>query len=238
MTVNSVEYDTSVQALLANQTTTASEASEADEDPMGREAFLTMLVAQLENQDPLNPADGTDFTAQLAQFSSLEQMFNMNDSLKAILEGMNAGSSDNLIDYIGKQVTCASDALRVSDGTASGGYFSITDSADVTICIYDESGQEIRRIYAGKLEAGSYDINWDGTDYAGIPVDDGTYSYEVVAGSDSGGYVPVYTTMTGIVNGVSYDSDTPYLLVEDRKIDPQTVTDVRAVAADSDVNES
>jgi len=50
------------------------------EDPLGRDAFLKMLLAQMEHQDPLNPMDGTDFSAQLAQFSSLEQLFQMNDS--------------------------------------------------------------------------------------------------------------------------------------------------------------
>ena len=51
------------------------------EDALGRDAFLTMLVAQLQNQDPLNPMDGTDFSAQLAQFSQLEQLINLNDSM-------------------------------------------------------------------------------------------------------------------------------------------------------------
>ena len=54
------------------------------QDPLGRDAFLTMLVAQLQNQDPLNPMEGSDFSAQLAQFSSLEQLFKVNDNLENI----------------------------------------------------------------------------------------------------------------------------------------------------------
>jgi len=54
------------------------------EDALGRDTFLTMLVAQLQNQDPLNPMDGTDFSAQLAQFSQLEQLINLNESMETV----------------------------------------------------------------------------------------------------------------------------------------------------------
>jgi len=68
------------------------------EKELGRDQFLTLLVAQLKNQDPLNPMESADFTAQLAQFSSLEQLFGMNESLDAIQEAVAAQESGDVLD--------------------------------------------------------------------------------------------------------------------------------------------
>ena len=73
------------------------------EDPLGRDVFLKMLVAQMENQDPLNPMEGTDFSAQLAQFSSLEQLFNVNDTLEDLAASMKSTGQENVLDYIGNR---------------------------------------------------------------------------------------------------------------------------------------
>ena len=71
---------------------------------LGREQFLTLLIAQLRNQDPLNPLESADFTAQLAQFSSLEQLFGMNETLTGIQDTLGAQETSNVLDYIGKSV--------------------------------------------------------------------------------------------------------------------------------------
>ena len=73
-------------------------------DELGRDQFLTLLVAQLQHQDPLNPLDGTDFTAQLAQFSSLEQLFAVNENLTGIQEAFSLQGNGDLLDFIGKTV--------------------------------------------------------------------------------------------------------------------------------------
>jgi flagellar basal-body rod modification protein FlgD len=89
------------------------DAGAAKTDSLGKEAFLTMMVAQLKNQDPLNPLEGTDFTAQLAQFSSLEQQITMNTNLSSILESLNSSAAnDNLFDYM--EIGRASCRERVS----------------------------------------------------------------------------------------------------------------------------
>jgi len=119
------------------------------EDETGMNQFLTMLVAQLKNQDPLNPMDGTDFTAQLAQFSSLEQQFNMNDNLAEIQAALSAQEKGNVIDYIGKTVRTKDNTFVAKDGHADSGIYTLADRADVTVHIYDTQGLEVRKIDRG-----------------------------------------------------------------------------------------
>ncbi len=199
---------------------------EEKKDPLGREAFLTMLVAQLRHQDPLNPMEGTDFTAQLAQFSTLEQQFTTNDSLEAILNALNAKNDENLIDFIGKNVQGEANTLIMKNGNVSGGSYTVEDDAEVMIAVYNSEGFEIRSIFEGQKGQGTYQVNWDGKDNSGREVLDGTYTYEVVAVNELGGLVSSSTAIEGLVNGVIAKDGRQYLEVDDRLLDPNTVTRV------------
>jgi flagellar basal-body rod modification protein FlgD len=198
-----------------------------DEDPLGRDAFLKMLVAQMEHQDPLNPMEGTDFSAQLAQFSSLEQLFSVNDTLEDLAASMGSKGQENILDYIGKEITSEDNNLNLKDGKISNGLFTLTEPSEAMITIYDAFGQEITTLFPGQLEAGTHQVDWDGRDRTGVSVSDGTYKFQVTAVTESGAHVPVKTEATGIVSGVTYDSGYPYLVVDDRWVDPATVTKIR-----------
>lgn len=232
MTTIDSTYSSSVNSLLTGH----SEQAEEKKDPLGRDAFLTMLVAQLQHQDPLNPMEGTDFTAQLAQFSTLEQQFNTNDNLEAILQALDAKTEDNLIEYIGKEVVGTADTMSVIDGDSSGGQYTLEKAAEVTISIYNSDGREVRTIYGGQKSAGTHEIQWDGEDNSGEPVDDGNYFYEVFALDVNGGFVSAKTAVDGQVTGVTYQNGVPYLQVGDRLLDPATVTEVRMPQETEDVN--
>lgn len=197
-----------------------------DEDPLGRDAFLKMLVAQMEHQDPLNPMEGNDFSAQLAQFSSLEQLFNLNDTLEGLAASMESKGQENVFDYIGKQITSEDNSLKLKDGQVSNGLFTLTEPSEVMISIYDDFEQEITTLFPGQLDAGTHQVDWNGHDRTGVSVSDGTYKFQVTAVTESGAYLPVKTEATGIVAGVTYDSGYPYLVVDDRWVDPATVVKV------------
>jgi flagellar basal-body rod modification protein FlgD len=225
MSVNAVSSNySSLESFFENQNQTQKEVQE--EDPLGRDAFLTMLVAQLQHQDPLNPMEGTDFTAQLAQFSSLEQMFETNDILESIHGSLDTGTEDSCLDYIGKQVMSEDDTLTLKDGISPEGSFTIEQPAEVMVFIYDSSGCEIKRLYAGQCEAGVHGIVWDGSDNEGYTVPDGTYHFEISAIDHLGRDVEAKTSVTGKVDGVTYQEGTPYLMIEDRLIDPLSVVKV------------
>lgn len=199
---------------------------EEEKDPLGRDAFLTMLVAQLQHQDPLNPMDGTAFTAQLAQFSSLEAQFNTNETLEAIQEAINSGSASDHTDYIGKEIVGSVESIEVSGGVPFGGYFTLENQAEVMIAIYDQNGQEVRSIYPGQTSAGTHAVEWDGKDSSGKMVLDGTYTYDVFAKDDSGRYSKVQTTVSGIVGGIVYNNGVGYLQVGGALIHPDNVLQV------------
>jgi flagellar basal-body rod modification protein FlgD len=196
------------------------------EDKTGMHQFLTMLVAQLKNQDPLNPLDGTDFTAQLAQFSSLEQQFNMNANLESIQAALSAQEQGNAIDYIGKTIKTSENTITVNAGQADSGVYTLADRAEVTIHIYDDQGFEVRKIYKDWLDAGEYDLDWDGRDDNGDLVADGTYSFEIEAKDSQGLYVNHNAYATGEVTGVTYESGIPYLMIGDRLVSLSHIVEV------------
>ena len=200
-------------------------------DKLGRDQFLTLLVAQLQHQDPLNPLDGTDFSAQLAQFSSLEQLFGVNETLADIQASLSARESGNALDYIGKTAKAISDTIFVNDGKIESGSYSLKDRADVTISIYDEQGLEVRRLYPGRQDAGEHDLAWDGKDNAGEVVEDGTYAFAVEATDEQGSIVPHDAYVAGEVTGVTYQSGIAYLMIGDKLVSPSNIIEVQKTAA-------
>ena len=209
-------------------TTTGSAESKGE---LGMTQFLTMLVAQLKNQDPLNPMSGTDFTAQLAQFSSLEQQFATNKNLVSIQEALSAQGKDGIIDYIGKTVKVNDDMIVAKDGQVDSGIYTLEDRAEATIYIYDDEGLEVRRIYNGWQDAGEYDLGWDGRDNGGNTVADGTYSFEVQARDAQGLFVSYNGYVTGEVTGVTYNKGIPYLMVGGWVVAPSSVVEVTKTEA-------
>lgn len=197
----------------------------AKQDALGTDAFLTMLVAQLQNQDPLNPMDGTDFSAQLAQFSQLEQLMNLNDSMDSLAKSFATDPEKELVSYIGKQVTGKIESMEVKEGQVTGGFFSLSETSDVMVTITDVSGKTVRNFSQGTKGAGAHLISWDGTDANGDTVLDGTYKYTVLA-NNGNGYQELPTTVTGKVDGIAYSNEKPYLVVQGILVDPNALTSV------------
>lgn len=201
--------------------------TKAKDDVLGKDAFLTMMVAQLKNQDPLSPMEGSDFTAQLAQFSGLEQQITTNTNLDSILKALETSTDEsNLFDYIGKNITSDGNPVNVQDGEIiSGGSFTLDDAATIDVVVYNSEGNPVRVLSSGSepISAGSYNIEWDGRDENGFKVLDGEYKYEVVAKTSAGEYASVNTTSSGLVSGITSVGGRPYLVVGDRNVDPASV---------------
>ena len=196
------------------------------EKELGRDAFLRLLVAQLQHQDPLNPMESSEFTAQLAQFSSLEQLFSINDNLEAIKETKNEEVPENLLDYIGKEVKSDQNSIAVYNGKGSGVSYSLTEPGDVIISIFNSQGSEVRTIYQRDQESGEHDFYFDGENNNGDPVPDGEYSFTVQAVDNAGSPIAVNSGLSGLVTAVTYQGNIPYLVVGDQLISPQYITEV------------
>ncbi|MBF0257562.1 MAG: flagellar hook capping protein [Desulfamplus sp.] len=205
---------------------------EKSDDYLGREAFLKMLVAQLQNQDPLNPMEGSDFSAQLAQFSSLEQLIGLNKSMQSMADAFASSSETDASAYIGKEVTGNVNFVEVTSGAPSGGYYKLSNPSEVMVSISNAQGHVVRTLYPGQKTAGEYRLEWDGKDNSGNIVEDGSYTYQVLANSGSG-YAALPTTITGKVDGITYQNGKAYLDIDGVLLSPDAITKVSNVKADA-----
>jgi len=175
-----------------------------------KDAFLKLLVAQLRHQDPLSPMEGTEFVAQLAQFSVVEQAVQQAKQLDIISLQLTGIASNEAVGLIGKQVTMRGDTISFDGESTTGFSVNLDDPAtEVTVTIRDEYGNAVRTMEMGAQDAGPMSVNWDGTDDNGDLVGAGSYTVEVSARGESGDPVNVSQDVTGVVVGVSFEKGYP-----------------------------
>lgn len=220
---------TSVSNVYSQAGTTTS----STETVMGKDDFLNLLVAQLRNQDPLNPSDSTEFTAQLAQFSSLEQLQNINDTLAGFEVYQSTLNNIQSSNFIGKTVTASGDTLSVTNGAADPISVELDKNCQtVYIQISDAHGEYVTDIEAGSLDAGMHSIAWDGTDQYGATVGDGSYAFSVMAVDADGNSVSTTSYISGKVTGVDYQSGETMLLIGDQEVSIASLIRVQDVSSD------
>ena len=203
----------------------ASTPTTQDNSVMGKEDFLTLLVAQLQHQDPLNPSESTEFTAQLAQFSSLEQLQNIDGTLNGFEVYQSTLNNIQSSGFIGKTVTAAGSMFGVNDANPDPIRFDLENDADsVYIQIYDNYGSFVADVQAGARQAGEQQVAWDGRNSNGEAVADGTYNFTVMAMNTDGAVVSSTSYTTGIVTGVDYKTGGTNLFINDREVPISSVT--------------
>ena len=212
-----------------NSTGLSEQVATKKNDTLGQDEFLLLLVTQLQHQDPLDPMDSTEFTAQLAQFSSLEQMTAMNKTLTSIRETQNGLSYMQATSYIGKNVTALGNMIALSNGDGADIKFNMESSASqVVVSIYDEYGDLVNKIEKGTTDKGAVSVYWDGLKSDGSPAPEGFYGYSVLAVDQNGKPVAVETTVTVQITGVDLRVTTPYLISGDRAVPLDSVLEVHA----------
>ncbi len=185
---------------------------------LGKEEFLKLLITQLKNQDPLDPLKDKDFIAQLAQFSSLEQLQNMNDGLKSQMssELLMAQSISNAMvtTLIGKEVTIATDQIELKeDGDVSFGYIADGAAKSAVVTIYDSNGSVVYTKDLGAISAGEGSFTWDGRGQSGRRLAPGAYRVEVQLADEDGPGATLQTFIRGPVTAVKYANGTASLEV-------------------------
>ena len=196
--------------------TTEETSSTSEAISLGKDDFLKLLLAELQNQDPLNPADNTEFVAQLAQFSSLEQLTTMNSNLaqnleynQSIAESINNSVTVNLI---GKGVTAESNEFKMDGSNSVQLTFELDrDITTGTVTIYDRDDLPVQVLSLDSSSMGLNAITWDGYTTLGVLARSGTYTYEVTAYDSVGSEVDVTEVTAGIVEGVTYRDGETYL---------------------------
>ncbi len=194
---------------------------------LGKQAFLNLLVAQLKYQDPLNPMENTEFVAQLAQFSSLEQLWNVNSNLESNALLTQSMSNAMMPTLLGKEVTGLSDSLNLdASADASFGY-RIKEDAKVSFAVYSMDGQLIKTMDLGQVTAGEHWVRWDGTNLSGLRMAAGRYLFEVTAKDSDGQTMSAQKMIRGTVTGVRFEEGAPIILIGEVEISPEDVMQVR-----------
>lgn len=196
-----------------------------------KDDFLKLLVTQLQNQDPLNPASNQEFASQLAEFSSLEQLTQMNESLESNLDSdlLLAQSLNNstATGFIGHEVHATGNSVEMAKGEgAMLRFFQASTSQQTTIDIYNEQDSLVNTLDLGDISSGSSIIEWDGTDFDGNELSSGTYYFDVTATAADGNDIDVTTFMIGQVTGVRYMDNQAYLLVGEQEVPLANVIEI------------
>ncbi len=180
---------------------------------LGKEDFMNLLLKQLSHQDPLNPMDSREFTVQLTQFSSLEELNNINDTLGDVLAFQHSMQNAAVTNLIGRHVKINGSNVYL-DGQADIGYQLSRDASSVKILIHDSTGRIIRTENLGPRKAGDGSFLWDGRDDLGNRMSAGNYTFEVEALDGSGNPIEVETRSSGSVTGIVFRDGVTYLVLD------------------------
>ncbi|MEE9332049.1 MAG: flagellar hook assembly protein FlgD [Methylophilaceae bacterium] len=186
--------------LLASVNGTKNDAKNSIETTQDR--FMTLLVTQMKNQDPLNPLDNAQVTSQLAQLSTVTGIDKMNNTLETFMANMQSSQSLQMSNLIGHDVLVEGNEISF-DGT--GGYFGVelpANTDDLTITINDAAGNQIRQLTFGNQTEGILPLSWDGFGDDGTQVGAGDYTFTVSANTSGEPAIATALSLTQI-NSIS-----------------------------------
>ncbi len=195
-----------------------------------KDIFLKLLVAQMENQDPLKPQDATQMSSQLAQFNMVEQQTESNKLLQQLVAaggGNSAAPVTSGADYLGRNVTVDQNQLYYNGSNQA---FSATLSEPATsalVYIFNSNGDPVKSIPMSNLSAGANQIVWDGTTDSGAPAPQDYYTVEISALNINGGTVPATVQRSGVVDAVRFTPNGTELMVGGVAASPNEITEIR-----------
>lgn len=187
----------SAQADQANKTPTGSSA-------LGKDAFLKLLVTQMNHQDPTNPQDNSQMVAQLAQFSSLESMQNLNDTVNSIAGAFQSSQALQASSLVGRSVIVNSGSTRVDTTKGLTGSVAVTAPTSATsVKVFDSDANLVATIDLGPQKVGNASFTWDGMNTDGTVAPAGTYSFKADATTVDGQAGTFATFLPATVNSVT-----------------------------------
>lgn len=203
---------------VAGTTGTSSKPQTKAKDSIGQNEFLTLLVTQLKNQDPLDPSNPEDFAVNLAQFTQVEQLTQIN---KKIGGSQGAGDISTLTGYLGREITLDSDVVHVSGH--DGGVLKLNlpgDAASVKVQLVGSDGQVVEEHTAANVKAGDTSLKLTNLD-----TESGDYQVKVTAVGAAGGTLDAKVKVAGVVSGIIPGPE-PKLLMNGREVSPADIKEV------------
>ena len=231
-----------IQGTSSSASTTSTSASSATTNTnsvMGKDSFLTLLLAQLQNQDPLNPMESYEFTGQLAQFTQIEQLTDIKDLVESGIESNNnlasTIQSTLAVNMIGKEVTINTSTLKF-DGT-NGVKFMFdapTEAETLGISVYNSDGNLVKNLDMTSFETGTNTVTWDGKDSDGNTVESGDYYVSVAYKNEEGSSYNLQTYINGKITGLKYKSGETYVVVNGQEIKLSNLKEILGGSDDGD----
>jgi flagellar basal-body rod modification protein FlgD len=192
---------------------------------LDKDAFLKLMLAQMKHQDPTNPMQSHEMAAQLAQFTSLEQLNNINTTLEGMKQSQAPAVGYQALNFIGKRVAGDSSRLaRVAGDTNHDVNFQLLgDAAKVRVTLKDADGNTVRKLELPGMKKGENSIRWNGLSEEGVAARPGEYRVAIEAFSATGGKVFAKTEFDGKITGINYTGQGPVLMVGTQTIRLQDV---------------
>jgi flagellar basal-body rod modification protein FlgD len=187
---------------------------------MDKEAFLKLFLAQLKNQDPMNPMESHELAAQLAQFTSLEKLSNIDEGISNMSKQNDPAKSFDSLQLIGRGV--AGDTSKIFRGdenaTHEVGFQLGAPATEVELSILNNQNQEVKKLIARNLKSGQNVVSWDGMLDAGSKAPEGEYRIAITAKDGAGQKIGAQTKFEGKVTGVNFTPEGPILMVGKQSI--------------------
>jgi len=197
-------------------------------DKMDKDAFMKLMLAQMKNQDPTNPLKSHEMAAQLAQFSQLEQLQNVNTTLEEMKAGAKPSETYQSLNFIGKSVAGDSAKLHRAKGDRDHDFtFTLPDDAvEANIKVRNEQGDIVRSVTLKNLKKGDNMWQWNGKNDRDVVSPVGDYQFLIEAKTAADKKLAVKTDFDGMITGVNYTPEGPVLMVGNQSI---KLKDVRKI---------
>lgn len=182
-----------------------------------RASFISLLVASMQNQDPLNPTDSKDMTTQLAQIQSLESTEQMNTKLSELVKAIGASQGYGLVSAIGRYAKVESNSVTLGSAGAAASVVADVPYPTVEVTMTDSAGRAVVTNSFANVAAGDMDFSWGGRDSSGAQLPEGTYGITATGISANGTRVPLKVNPLMMVDGVLNDAGTWKLKLGDGK---------------------
>lgn len=187
---------------------------------LDKDAFFKLMLAQMKAQDPTNPMQSHEMAAQLAQFTSLEQLNNINATLESMKGAQTPSTNFQALAFIGKMVSGDSSKVNRAKGDTEHllSFQLLGDAANVKVTVKDAAGNVVRKLDFASLKKGDNTVKWNGMTDDGLPARTGEYKIAIEAQSANGQKVYAKTEFGGRITGLNYTSEGPVLMVGSQTI--------------------
>lgn len=201
---------------------------------LDKDAFLKLMLTQMKYQDPTNPMQSHEMASQLAQFTSLEQLNNINGTLTSMKTAQAPTTNYQALNFIGKKVAGdSSKVFRVAGDKAHDFTFQLNgDASEAKIIVKDAAGNTVRTLAARDLKKGQNVISWNGVDEDGAAARPGEYRFTFEGKSSNGAKVFAQSDFDGKITGLNFTPQGPVLLVGNQTVRLQDVKKIYEPSAE------